>query len=739
MVLSLILNSSSGKILMSLKQGTKLGPYEILSILGIGGTGQVYRALDTRLGRNVALKVLTKKEGNEDSEERLKREARSIAALSHSNILSIYDFGTSGEITYAVMELLDGFTLRQRLLQGVIPLQECLNYAIQICKGLQAAHEKNILHRDLKPENIFIAAEGQIKILDFGLARMNSVERSSNQDSIDTVYQTEKGILRGTFRYMSPEQAQLKQIDSRSDLFSLGSVLYEISTGVNPFKGDNFTEIIVSIVKDNPSPPEVVNPSLPFEWGRILRRLMEKDPQLRYGSASELRMDLEALQRTSEISTSRVRSIAVLPFSDMSQSKDQDYFCEGMAEEIINALAKIPGLKVTARISSFQFKNQSIDIREIGRRLGVATILEGSVRKAGERLRITSQLINVADGYHLWSDRFDRELRDVFEIQEEIAQAIVSALAVNLNPDQESALKKRRANPEAYEFYLRGRTLMNRESRKNLEYAAGMFEKAIEIDPDYAPAYAGLSDAFCEIYTFWGENKENLEKADKAIQKALELAPDIMETHLSRGHVLSLLKQYDQATLEFEFALKKDPRSFEVHYYYARLLWALGKMEEAASHFEIAAQIRPEDFRVRGLLVSIFRELKKTELVKLWAQRTLDVVQPWVQYHPDDSRALYFLAGSYAEVGEKDKALEWAKKSLAVDPEDPAIYYNLACMYATLKEIDNSLDMLEKAIDKGFTSRSWIENDGDLVTLRKHPRFTAILNKLSDLTSEGKK
>ena len=721
---------------MSLKPGTRLGPYEILSVLGIGGTGEVYRALDTRLGRNVALKVLTKKEGDEDSEERLKREARSIAALSHSNILSIYDFGTAGDITYAVMELLDGLTLRQRLLQGVIPLQECLDYAIQICKGLQAAHEKNILHRDLKPENIFITAEGQIKILDFGLARINSVEKSSNQDSIDTVYQTEQGILRGTFRYMSPEQAQLKEIDSRSDLFSLGSALYEISTGRSPFQGDNFAEIIVSIVKDNPAPAEVVNSDLPFEWGRILRRLMEKDPQLRYASANELRTDLEALQKNNEISTSTVRSIAVLPFSDMSQSKDQDYFCEGMAEEIINALAKIPGLKVTARISSFQFKNQSLDIREIGKRLGVATILEGSVRKAGERLRITSQLINVSDGYHLWSERFDRELRDVFEIQEEIAQAIVSALAVNLNPDQESVLKKQRANPEAYEFYLRGRTLLHRESKKNLEYAAGMFEKAITVDPNYAPAYAGLCDAYCTLYTFWGENKENLEKADQAIQKALELAPDIMETHLSRGHVLSLLRQYDQALLEFDIALQKDPRSFEVHYYYARLLWALGRMEEAASHFEIAAQVRPEDFRVRGLLVSVLRELKKPELVLLWAGRTLEVVRPWVEYHPEDSRALYFAAGAYAELGEKDKAMEFAKKSLAVDPDDPAIYYNLACMYATLKEFDTSLDMLEKAIDKGFTSRSWIENDGDLVPIRDHPRFTAILNKLSELTSE---
>lgn len=724
---------------MTLERGTRVGPYEVLSVLGTGGMGEVYRARDTRLGRDVALKVLRKREGDESSEERLRREARAIASLSHSNILSIFDFGTSGEITYAVMELLDGATLRQRMSHGIIPLNECLAYAIQICLGLQAAHEKNILHRDLKPENLFITAGGQVKILDFGLARIHSPKVDVDQNSIDTVYQTEEGILRGTFPYMSPEQAQMKEIDSRSDLFSLGTVLYEISTGRMPFRGDNFASLIVSIVKDDPAPAEEMNAALPPEWGRILSRLLQKDPDQRYASANELRMDLEALQKNPEASNTPVRSIAVLPFSDMSQSKDQDYFCEGMAEEIINALAKIPGLKVPARMSSFQFKHQAIDIREIGKRLGVATVLEGSVRKSGERLRITAQLINVKDGYHLWSDRFDRELRDVFEIQEEIAQAIVSALALTLQPDQENALKKQRAKPEAYEFYLRGKTFLSRESKKYLDYSAEMFEKAIESDPQYAPAYAGLCTVLCELYNFWGGTAESLKKAEAASRKALELAPDLPETHLARGHVLALLGRYDEAYKEFEIALKLDPRFFEAHYYTARALWTEGKMEEAAAHFESAAQIRPEDFRVRALLVSIYRDLNKPDLIRLWANRTLEALKPWVQYHPDDSRALYFAAGVYAELGDREQAIEWARKSIAMDPDDSAIYYNLACMYGTLKEVDNSLDMLEKAITKGFASRSWIENDGDLRLLRGHPRFVALMNKLSYSNSATEK
>jgi non-specific serine/threonine protein kinase len=717
---------------MSLERGTLIGPYEVLSVLGTGGMGDVYRARDVRLGREVALKVLRKKEGTEGSEERLKREARAIAALSHSNILSIYDFGTSNDITYAVMELLDGSTLRQRLSQGIVPLEECLNYGIQICRGLQAAHEKNILHRDLKPENIFITTDGQIKLLDFGLARIYSVGLGIDPNTIETIYQTEEGILLGTFPYMSPEQAQLKEIDSRSDLFSLGTVLYEISTGKNPFQAASFTSVIASIIKDDPAPPEEYVATLPVEWGRILKRLLLKDRELRYASANELRMDLESLQKNAEISEPTIRSIAVLPFSDMSQKKDQDYFCEGMAEEIIDALAKIPGLKVPARTSSFQFKNQAIDIREIGKRLGVATVLEGSVRKSGDRLRITSQLINVADGYHIWSDRFDSELRDVFEIQEEIAGAIVSALSVTLSPNQENVLKKQRANPQAYEFYLRGRTFMNRETQKDMNYAAEMFERSTEKDPNYALAHAGLCDVLCRLHSFWGGKEEDLEKAEEASRKSLELAPDLAETHISRGNVLALLNRFDEACEEFEFALKKEPRSFQAHYEYARALWIAGKMEEAAVYFERAAEINPDNYRVRGLLASIFRVLKKPDLVKYWALKTREVLEPWVAYHPDDSRAIYFMAGTYAEIGDKEKAVVWGQKSIALDPEDPAIYYNLACMYSILDEIDNALDMLEKAIEKGFAAKSWIENDGDLRPLRTHPRYIEMLKKLAD-------
>jgi adenylate cyclase len=300
-------------------------------------------------------------------------------------------------------------------------------------------------------------------------------------------------------------------------------------------------------------------------------------------------------------------------------------------------------------------------------------------------------------------------------------------------------LKKQRANPQAYEFYLRGKTFLNQESKKSLEYAVEMMQRAIASDPEYAPAYAGLCDTFCKLFQFWGARQSDLAQAEEASRKALQLAPDLDETHLSRGHVLSLMKRFDEAVAEFHIVLNQDPGSFEGHYLAARVLWSQGKMEECAAHYEHAAEIRPEDFRVRGLLVSVYRELKKPDMVRLWSQRTLVALQPWVEMHPDDSRAMYFAAGVNAELGNRSKAIEWAKKSIAVDPEDPAIYYNVACMYAILKEVDNSLDMLEIAIDKGFSSRSWIENDGDLAILRDHPRFKPVLDKIVNSDSSSGK
>lgn len=713
--------------------------YKLVKKIGAGGMGEVYLAVDMRLHRNVALKLLPS-ESFQDKERirRFEREARSVSALNHPNILTIYDVGRIDSSSFIASQFIDGETLRQRLRKSEMPLQEILTITIQVAEALDAAHQAGIIHRDIKPENIMLRNDGYVKVVDFGLAKLIETPLAKAHIATRSHSETQSGIVLGTVKYMSPEQARGLKLDARSDIFSLGVVLYEMIAGRPSFDGATSSDVLVAILQTNPPALPTYEDFPELQW--IITKVLAKDPEERYQTIKDLLSDLKRvrkqLETDQELTRSGQRSIAVLPFSDMSQAKDQDYFCEGMAEEIINGLAKIPDLKVPSRISSFQFKNQSIDVREIGKRLGVATVLEGSVRKSGERLRIMSQLINVTDGYNLWSEKFDCELRDVFEIQEEIAQAIVSALAVIPNQNEKNALKKQRTKPQAYEFYLRGKAYMYGETRKNLDYAVEMFERAIECDPHYAPAYAGLCDTLCHSFNYWGGKQENLKKAEAASCKALELAPDLPETHASHGHVLSLLKHYVEGNAEFEIALEKDPRSFYAHYFYARALWAQGKMKEGAAHFESAAQIRPEDFSVRSLLRCIFRDMKRPVLVKLWARRALEAIQPWVQYHPDDSRALYKAALLFAELGEKEKAVEWARKSIAIDPEDAATYYNIACAYGIMNDIDNALDMLEKAIEKGFKNKSWIEHDGDLVSLRGHPRYVALLNRLPDSISE---
>lgn len=716
---------------MALPPGSIIGHYKIIGTIGSGGMGEVYRALDLQLQREVALKLLPEQATKrEDSVARFHREARAVAALSHPNILAIYDLGTDGNHTYAVTELLKGSTLRTVLQKGPLPYSKILNYAIQIALGLSAAHEKQIIHRDLKPENLFITEDEQIKILDFGLATILMEDYSSPDSAAPTTFKTEEGSLLGTVPYMSPEQAEGNALNPSSDIFSLGVVLYEMSTGKNPFLSNTAAGILTAILRKTPTPVHQVNPELPPEWGTVVERCLVKDASVRYAAAKDLRKELERFQNVPSTDKTQGRSIAVLPFTDMSQSKDQEYFCDGMSEELINALVKIPDLKVASRISSFQFKNQAIDIREVGRRLGVNSVLEGSVRKSGERLRITAQLINIADGYHLWSERYDRQLLDVFEIQEEIARSIVDALSVKLAPGGDRALKKQRANLEAYEFYLKGRSYMRKESRKSTEFAVEMFSSAIRIDPNYAPAYAGLADVSCSLYFYWDRSDANLQRADEASRKALDLAPDLAEAHASRAYSLSLKELFAEAEVEFLEAIRLDPRLFEAHYSRARACWAAGSLEKAASSFEKAAEIRPEDHRTFSLVSSIYAGMGKPDLAKAAHLRALEILEPYVALHPDDVRAIYHGATAYGYLGMRDRAIEWGRKAIAIDPTDPATLYNVACLYCNLGELEPALDALQGAVENGFAHRRWIENDMDLNPVRDLPRFKEILNKL---------
>ena len=425
------------------------------------------------------------------------------------------------------------------------------------------------------------------------------------------------------------------------------------------------------------------------------------------------------------------KSIAVLAFVNMSNDPENEFFSDGIAEEIINALTKIKALRVAARTSSFAFKGKNEDIGEVGRKLKVHTVLEGSVRKAGNRLRVTAQLIKVADGYHLWSERYDRQLEDVFEIQDEIAENIVRALRVVLGEDEKRAIEKTPTeNVQAYEYYLRGRQSQHQLRRTTLQYARRMFDRAIEIDPNFARAHAGIADCCSFLYMYWDGSKANLEGSDASSRKALELDPESAEAHTSRGLALTLHGRYQDARQEFEAALRLNPMLYEAHYFYGRACLTEGKFAEAVSHYRDAGRVRPEDYQAIYLSAAPLVKLGRHQEALEAEQQTLKAADAHLDLNPDDARAWYFSAGVLMRLGQRDQALERARRASMIDPEDPAVLYNVGCVYALGGCAEEALDHLDKAIQNGFGHRDWLENDSDLDSIRDQPRFQALLRKL---------
>jgi serine/threonine protein kinase/tetratricopeptide (TPR) repeat protein len=714
-----------------------IGPYKIVRQLGVGGMGEVYLAEDTRLGRCVAIKMLPAEVAQDaDSLARFEQEARAIAALTHPNIVTIHSVEDVGDVHLIIMEYVDGVTLEELILPGGLPRDRFFEIAIPMAAGVAAAHERGITHRDLKPANIMMTKDDRLKMLDFGLAK--ATERDDDSDDQPTQVLTQEGMILGTAAYMSPEQAQAQPVDHLTDIFSLGVILYEMATGERPFRGRSSAELISAILRDSPQSLSERNREMPGELGQLVSRCLEKNPRLRLQSALDLRNELERLA-SSRTPDRTVVSTAVLPFADMSPERDQDYFCEGIAEEIISALARIPSLSVASRTSAFQFRGTSQDIREIGAQLGVSSVLEGSVRKAGNRIRISAQLINVADGYQLWGDRFDRELQDVFEIQDEISAAIVEALRATLGPDEPAPevvppQPRPKAAPtpdvEAYEYYLRGRKYFHRFNRRDQEFALRMFKRSIEIDPEYARAHAGIADCSSMLWMYFDRTDVHLKEADRASLRALMLASDLAEAHASRGLALSLNHRFDEAVSEFEEAIRLDPKLFEAYYFYARASLAEGKPERAAELFEKACDVRPEDYQAPTLLATLYEGLGRGDKAAEADRRSFSIIEKHRKLNPDDARAIYFGAGALIRTGQRERGLSWTREALDLGPDDPIVLYNVACVYANAHEIEAAIDALEQAIDVGYAHREWIENDHDLDPLRCHPRFAGLLERL---------
>jgi TolB-like protein/Tfp pilus assembly protein PilF len=525
-------------------------------------------------------------------------------------------------------------------------------------------------------------------------------------------------------------------------VYSLGCVLFEMLAGTAPFTGSTVQALITKRFTEPVPSVRAARKEVTGELELVVTKSLAREPAQRFDTAAQM---VQALGSPKVITpphatplampvTHSAKSIAVLPFADMSPEKDQDYFCEGIAEEIINALTKIQALRVISRSSAFAFKGQNQDIRKVGEQLDVGTVLEGSIRKAGSRLRITAQLISVAGGHHLWSERYDRELEDVFAIQEEIAGNIVKALRVVLSDDEKRAIEKApTANVEAYEFYLRGRQFFHQWRRKSVEYARRMFERAIELDPNYALAHAGIADCCGFMYTYWDASATNLERADAASRRALELDPESAEAHTSRGMALAYTKRFEEANAEFATAIRLNPKLFEARYYFGRALQQQGRPSEAVQAFADACRLRPDDYQAPSFLALALTAAGREAEAAATHGKALQTIERHLELNPEDSRALTLGAmheiAAHGATG-RAKALEWANRALAVDPEDSGMLYNIACLYAKLGETEDALNCLERAVKCGFGLKGWIENDPDLISLHAHPRFQALLGSI---------
>lgn len=683
-----------------LAPASRLGPYEVIRLIDSGAMGEVYSARDTRLNRVVAIKVLPDAQWHDAAQlERLRQEALAAGSLNHPNVISVHDVGTEGEAFFVVSELIEGQTLRERLEAGPLPARLALEYGAQVARGLAAAHEKGIVHRDLKPENLMVTADERVKIVDFGIAKVTSSAASLDEADLQPTLsgRTLPGVLLGTVAYMSPEQVRGDTLDGRSDLFSLGAILYEMLTGRRAFQGATAAETIASILRDAPALP----PDTPPTLAAIVRRCLEKAPERRFESARDLAREIDAVLASPATAASRaapgpapdqgVPRVAVLPFTDLGGSAGQEYFSDGLTEQLIHELTRIRGVRVVAWNSAAKLKGREDDIHEAARQLGVGVMLVGSVRQARDRVRIAARLVEVNTGYYLWSETYDRQIVDLFAVQEEIARAIALTLERTL-VGTHLRRDRRPASLEAYDLYLRGRFVANQRTQAGLRRAVDCFEQALEADEGLALAHAGLADTLCLLASYGLMSPEEaLPRAKAAALRALELDPASAEAHTSFALIRSLYDwEWDEAEAFYRRALELNPGYATAHHWLAiDFLGSLGRFEEAQQELDVARQLDPLSLIIQeGKPYLLLLQRRYEESVA--GYRALTELEP--QFY----KAYTAMGRAYTQMGRYQDGIAMLEKGRAIaGHEVPSILGALGQSYALAGDAPTARRLLD--------------------------------------------
>jgi serine/threonine-protein kinase len=758
-----------------LEAGARLGPYEILAPLGAGGMGEVYRARDPRLDRDVAVKVLPEELfESEERRQRFEREARLVASLTHPGIVAVHSFEeipglspSSSARHLLVMELLEGETLRSRLDAGPIPRKQALDFALQAARALAAAHEKGVVHRDLKPENVFLTRHDHLKILDFGLAKKSGLESGPGTQAATATRQTEPGAILGTVGYMAPEQVRGEAADARSDVFSLGAVLFEMLLGRRAFHRDTAAETLTAILREDPPELSEASPQIPGALASILRDCLEKRPERRIPSAEALAGRLREAAESSASGATRARrrktidSVAVLPFEDAGGETGQEYLADGITERLIDTLSQLPKLRVMARSTVFRFKGRGDDPLAAGRALDVRAVLTGRLQRTGDVLRVQSELVDVATGFRLWGAAVERPAADLLEVEDVIAREICAHLKFKLTPPEKKRVARRHTkDADAYEAYLKGRYFWNKWTPDGMHAAIRLYESAIERDPGYALAWCGIADAWGVLGNIKAvPPAEAFPRAKSAALRALELDPKLAEAHASLGFLRRFFDwEWSSAEREFKSAVRLNPGYATGRRWYGQFLSGMGRHEEAIAEVRLALDLDPLSVIIHTALSDVLFYARRYDDAVAITRKALELDPDFSAGQSDLARALEHagrteeairayeravtlaggtradpsvgLANACAAAGRREEALAILDDLKSRRGRQYVSPWGLASIYARLGEKDAALEWLERAYDEHDSTLVWLKVHPRFDALRGEPRFAALLSKM---------